>query len=402
MQAINILLGVTGGIAAYKSAELCRLFVKAGASVQVVMSEAATEFITPLTFQTLSGKPVHVSMFGRVESGVEHIDLATAAELLVIAPATADYLARAATGRASDLLSSVTLAFTRSVLAAPAMNTGMWDNPATQANLETLAGRHGWHFVSPGVGELACGTTGKGRMAEPEQIFAAAQQLLHRDMAGRQLLITAGPTVEDLDPVRFLSNRSSGKMGYAIARAAARRGATVTLVSGPTALPCPPGVERVQVRSALDMESAVRSRAPSSDCVVMTAAVADFRPAEVAPHKLKKTDSENERVLRLVRNPDILAGLGQDYADRGRPLLVGFAVETENLLEAAKSKLRAKRAQLLVANLASDGFGTDTNRAYILDDRGQAHATGAVTKDALANQLCDAIVERLALSSLPK
>ncbi|MCU0661860.1 MAG: bifunctional phosphopantothenoylcysteine decarboxylase/phosphopantothenate--cysteine ligase CoaBC [Myxococcota bacterium] len=395
MKDLNILLGVTGGIAAYKSAELCRLFVKAGARVQVVMSQAATEFITPLTFQTLSGRPVHVSMFGRVESGVEHIDLANSAELMVVAPATADYLARAATGRASDLISSVTLAFAKTVLAAPSMNTNMWNNPATVANLATLASRHGWHFVEPGAGELACGTSGAGRMAEPSEIFAAASALARRDMEGLRLLVTAGPTVEDIDPVRFISNRSTGKMGYAVARAAARRGAHVELVSGPVNLPHPAAVECISVRSALELEAEVRARASSCDAIVMTAAVADFRPAAIAPHKLKKAPGEDERTIALVRNPDILAGLGALYGEAKRPLLVGFAVETQDLLEAAKAKLAAKKAHLLVANLASDGFGGDTNRAQIIDRGGNARDTGKVSKDALADLICDSILEKL-------
>lgn len=395
LKDVSILLGVTGGIAAYKSAELCRLLVKASARVQVVMSQAATEFVTPLTFQTLSGRPAHVSMFGRVETGVEHIDLATNADLMIVAPATADYLARAATGRASDLLSSVTLAFTKTVLAAPAMNTNMWNNPATQANLALLASRHGWHFVEPASGDLACGTSGKGRMAEPSDIFSAAQALMARDMTGLRVLITAGPTVEDIDPVRFISNRSSGKMGYAVAQAAAKRGARVELVSGPVSLACPPGVERIDIRSALEMEAAVRTRAAQCDAVVMTAAVADFRPKELASHKLKKALGEDERTIALVRNPDILAGLGGLYGEKARPVLVGFAVETENLLEAAKAKLLAKKAHLIVANLAADSFGEDTNRAQIIHRDGTVHKTGKIAKDALANLLCDAILSKL-------
>jgi phosphopantothenoylcysteine decarboxylase/phosphopantothenate--cysteine ligase len=401
LKEVAVLLGVTGGIAAYKSAELCRLLVKAGARVQVVMSQAATEFVTPLTFQTLSGRPVHVSMFGRVETGVEHIDLATNADLMIVAPATADYLARAATGRASDLISSVTLAFDKTILAAPAMNTNMWNNPATRANLSVLANRHGWHFVEPASGELACGTSGKGRMAEPSDIVSAAQALMVRDMSGLRVLVTAGPTVEDIDPVRFISNRSSGKMGYAIARAAAQRGAKVELISGPVSLPCPQGVERIDIRSALEMEAAVRARAAQCDAVVMTAAVADFRPKDVASHKLKKAQGEDERAIALVRNPDILAGLGELYGEKTRPLLVGFAVETENLLQAAKAKLRAKKAHLIVANLAADSFGEDTNRAQIIHRDGTVQETGKIAKDALANLLCDSILSKISRSPVP-
>lgn len=394
-----VLLGITGGIAAYKSASLCRLFVKAGADVQVVMSRAACEFITPLTLQTLSGRPVHVEMFGRSVKGVEHIDLADDAELFVIAPATADYLARAATGRASDLISSVTLAFTKQVLAAPAMNTNMWNNPATRRNLETLADLHGWNFVQPGSGELACGWSGEGRMAEPEEIFAAAVSLFKGDLSGRAVLVSAGPTVEDLDPVRFLSNRSSGKMGYAIAAAAARRGADVTLVSGPTALPCPPGVRRIGARSALEMQKAVHEHAGEVDAVIMSAAVADFRPEKVASQKLKKAEGEEERVIKLVRNPDILAGLGARFSDASsRPVLVGFALETEDLEQAAQNKLAKKGADLIVANLASDGFAGDDNAALILGRDGARRETGRISKAQLAEQILDEVKKRFPAS----
>lgn len=395
MRDITILLGITGGIAAYKCADLCRLFIKAGAGVQVVMSQAACEFITPLTMETLSGRPVHVKMFGRNQRGVEHIELSQNADLFVIAPATADFLSRCATGRACDLISAVTLAYRGTVLAAPAMNTNMWENPATQRNLRTLGQEHGWHFVQPGEGELACGWSGPGRMAEPADIFEATRALLRRDLEGKRLLVTAGPTVEDLDPVRFLSNRSSGKMGYAIAQAAARRGAAVTLVSGPTAL-IPPAVEEVvRVRSALEMEQAVGAVASQCDAVIMTAAVADFRPATVSDHKLKKESGEQTRTIQLVRNPDILAGLGQRFSDGKGPLLVGFALETRDLIRAAKAKLRSKGAQIIVANLAEHGFGGDDNQAVIIDDKGAVVETGCVSKGQLADQLLDKIEERI-------
>ncbi len=396
MKDTTILLGITGGIAAYKSAELCRRFVKAGAAVQVIMSEAACEFITPLTLETLSGRPVPVQMFDPGRRGVAHIELADNADLYVLAPATADFLARAAGGRASDLISAVTLAYKGPVLVAPAMNTNMWENPATRRNLRTLEEEHGWRFVQPGTGELACGWTGPGRMAEPNEIFTASLTMLKRDLAGRALLITAGPTVEDLDPVRFISNRSSGRMGYAIAEAAARRGADVTLISGPTALPTPPITEYVPVRSALEMESAVKDRAGGCDAIIMTAAVADFRPAEVSERKLKKGADEDERQVKLVRNPDILAGLGQRFEKEELPVLVGFAVETENLVEAAKAKLKNKGAQVIVANLAAHGFGGDDNQAIILDDRGRVEETGRVSKSLLAEQLLDILVDRFA------
>jgi phosphopantothenoylcysteine decarboxylase/phosphopantothenate--cysteine ligase len=392
----QILLGITGGIAAYKSAELCRLFVKAGAEVQVVMSRAACEFITPLTLETLSGRPVPVEMFERRVGKVQHIDLAGGAEIMVVAPATADYLARAAQGRASDLISAVTLAFDGPIVAAPAMNTGMWNNPATRRNIETLSQLHGWQFAQPGTGDLACGWSGPGRMAEPAEILAAVAGTLRHDLAGRRIMVTAGPTVEDLDPVRFLGNRSTGRTGYAIAEAAARRGAEVILVSGPTALAPPAGVELVPVRSAIEMEQAVAPRAADCDGIVMTAAVADYRPAERSEHKLKKGAPDERRVLELVRNPDILAGLGQRFADGGGPVLVGFALETRDLEAAARRKLDSKGANLIVANLAADGFGGDDTRAVILGDDGSATETGPISKRALADAILDQLGQRLA------
>lgn len=398
MQGRKILLGVTGGIAAYKSAEICRLLVKQGADVRVIMSEAATEFITPLTLETLSGKPVPFKMFGRTEGPLEHIDIPDQAEVMVVAPATADYLARCATGRASDLISAVTLAFTGPVLFAPAMNTNMWNNPATRRNIATLTEQHGWTMVQPGVGDLACGWTGPGRMADPADIVNALNGLLKSDLAGRTLVVTAGPTVEDIDPVRFLSNRSTGKMGYSIARAAARRGATVTLVSGPTSLPVPPGVRFVSVRSAVEMRDAVEEASLHCDGIIMAAAVADYRPASVAEHKIKKSakDSE-ERSIELVRNPDILADLGERFAGRGRPILVGFAVETENLVESARSKLERKGASIIVANLASDSFGRDDNSA-VLVEADRAEQTGTITKDELSETILDRLSSLLTLA----
>ncbi len=392
MKDRSILLGVTGGIAAYKSAELCRLFVKAGAQVQVVMSEAACEFITPLTLETLTNRPVHVKMFGRGQTNVEHIELSSNAELFVVAPATADFLARAAQGRANDLIAAVTLAFTGSVLVAPAMNTNMWNNPATQRNLRTLQEEHHYQVVQPGIGDLACGWHGTGRMADPPEIFTAAERLLRRDLDGRKVLVTAGPTVEDIDPVRFISNRSSGKMGFAIAEAAARRGADVQLICGPTALSAPIGVTPVPVRSALEMREHVHQRAEEMDAVIMAAAVSDFRPQSVADHKLKKKNQEAERTLKLVRNPDILAELGNTFGGPSGPILVGFAVETENLAQAARAKLEAKKAHLIVANLACDGFGGEDNQALIVDHRGTDEQTGRLSKTALADRILDRLI----------
>ena len=393
MKNRKILLGITGGIAAYKSAHLCRLLVKDGADVRVVMSEAACEFITPLTMETLSGKPVPVKMFGRTAGPLEHIDLPDEAEIMVVAPATADYLARCAAGRACDLISSVTLAFTGPVLFAPAMNTNMWNNPATRRNVLTLTETHGWHIVQPPSGDLACGWTGPGRMAEPQEILDAARALFRRDLHEHRVLVTAGPTVEDLDPVRFLSNRSTGRMGYAIALAAARRGADVVLVSGPTALPCPAGVQRVDVRSALEMERAVNEEAGACDAVIMSAAVADYRPEQVMEHKIKKEHEGDTSVLQLVKNPDILAGLGARFAKKSRPVLVGFALETQNVIESARAKLRRKGAHIIVANLAADGLGGDDTRATIVDDKERMFDTGPLTKIELAEKILDQVLE---------
>jgi phosphopantothenoylcysteine decarboxylase/phosphopantothenate--cysteine ligase len=334
-------------------------------------------------------------MFEREDGGVTHIELADNSEVMVVAPATADYLARCAHGRANDLIAAVTLAFTGPVLSAPAMNTNMWSNPATRRNVEILSQEHGWRFVEPGTGELACGWTGQGRMAEPAEIAEAIESLLTSDLEGRRLLIAAGPTVEDIDPVRFLSNRSSGRMGYALADRAARRGAEVRLVTGPTSLHLPAGVEAIAVRSAVEMERAVGEHAADSDALIMAAAVADFRPAEAAEHKIKKREHTDGLSIELVPNPDILAGLGRRFVDTERPLLVGFALETRELLAAARAKLEAKRANVIVANLASDALGGAQTSAVVIDDRGHELEFGAVSKADLADHILDLIRERL-------
>ncbi|MDJ0764387.1 MAG: bifunctional phosphopantothenoylcysteine decarboxylase/phosphopantothenate--cysteine ligase CoaBC [Myxococcota bacterium] len=394
MKDKSILLGVTGGIAAYKSAVLCRQFIRAGARVQVVMSEAACEFISPLTLETLSGQPALVQMFNRNRSGVPHIEVADAADLFVIAPATADFLARTAVGRASDLISAVTLAYRGPVLAAPAMNTNMWEHPATRRNLETLRTTCDWRFVAPGSGDLACGWTGPGRMAEPIEIFEAAEAMLEGDLCGRTVLVTAGPTVEDIDPVRFISNRSSGRMGYAIANMAAQRGATVVLVTGPTALSPPQVSELVQVRSALEMRAAVMDRVKDCDAVIMVAAVADYRPEKMSEHKLKKGPGEKERAIKLVRNPDILEELSKLPNTKQQPVRVGFALETEHLATAAREKLKMKKAHIIVANLATSGFGGTDTEALIIDDAGREEPTGSLSKTSLANRLLDLLIAR--------
>lgn len=391
MKGRHILLGITGGIAAYKAVPLCRLLIKAGATVQVIMSRAATEFITPLTLETLSGRPVQLEMFNRPQHKVAHVDLADNADLFIIAPATADYLARAANGRASDLISAVTLAYSGLVLAAPAMNTNMWNNPATKRNMRTLTELHGWKTVLPESGDLACGWVGPGRMAEPETIVDKAKSLFSADLEGQHILVTAGPTVEDIDPVRFISNRSSGKMGYAIAEEAARRGASVTLITGPVQLPKPPFVHQIPVRSALEMSEAVHQAAPQADVIIMAAAVADFRPDSYSHQKMKKERNETERTLCLVQNPDILKSLADRFGGAKKPLLVGFALETDDLLQGAGEKLATKGAHLIVANLAKDGLERNDNHAIILDDHGQTVDTGLVSKPKLATKILDTV-----------
>lgn len=384
----RIVVGVAGGIAAYKAAELVRALVKAGAEVRVVMTEAAQKFVTPLTLQVLSQHPVATDTFDLTqEATIGHIQLADTAELLVIAPATADAIARLAHGMANDLLTTVALACRAPLLLAPAMNVNMWRHPATQANLRTLAER-GVHTVGPDAGELACGWVGEGRMIEAADIAAACAELLGpRDWTGRRVVVTAGPTYEPIDPVRFVGNRSTGKMGFAIAARAARRGAEVTLIAGPTALPTPAGVTRVDVRTALEMRAATLAAVEGSAMVVMTAAVADYRPAAEAPQKLKKDALGDAPALTLTKNPDILAEL------KGRaPVVVGFAAETEDVERHAAEKLQQKGCDLIVANDVSEegsGFGTDTNRVVLLARDGGVDRLPRLTKDEVADRILD-------------
>jgi phosphopantothenoylcysteine decarboxylase/phosphopantothenate--cysteine ligase len=391
----RILVGVTGGIAAYKAAELVRLFVKEEAEVRVAMTPAAQKFVTPLTFQALSQHPVALDTFDLTqEATIGHIELADWAELLVIAPASADAIGRLAMGLANDVLTTVALACQAPLVIAPAMNVNMWQHAAVQQNLATLTSR-GAHTVGPGQGELACGWVGSGRMAEPAEIVAAATRLLgRRDLDGVPLLVTAGPTWEAIDPVRYVGNRSTGKMGFAVARAAARRGARVTLVAGPTSLATPPGVERVDVESAAEMRDAVIARADAQAVIVKAAAVADYRPAEAAPQKLKKSQLGDSPSVTLTRNDDILALLG---ARPKRPLLVGFAAETENVEENAQKKLREKRCDLVVANdvaEAGSGFGTDTNRVMLVGASG-VERLPQLGKDDVAERILDRVVALL-------
>ena len=364
----HILLGVTGGIAAYKSAELVRLLVKQGASVQVAMSEAATHFIAPLTFQALSGKPVITDPWAaNTASGMAHIALSREADLLLIAPATANCLAKLAHGLADDLLSTLALARNGPLLLAPAMNRQMWQNPATQRNVATLRA-DGVTLLGPASGEQACGEVGAGRMLEAAEILAELIAFFQpKPLAGRRLLLTAGPTFEAIDPVRGITNLSSGKMGFALARAAREAGAEVTLVCGPVSQPTPRGVTRVDVVSALDMHAAVMARIAAQDVFVGVAAVADYRPQLTADHKLKKDEGDLPPIA-LIRNPDILADVA---ALPKPPLCVGFAAESRDLAAYAEKKRKSKKIPLIVGNLIQDGFGGDDNRLVLFDAHGE-------------------------------
>lgn len=384
----EIVLGVTGGIAAYKAVELLRLLTKAGANVRVVMTANAMEFIAPLTFQTLSMNPVHTDMFNLIsEREISHISLADRADILVIAPATASVIGKIAAGIADDLLSTTVMATRAPVLLAPAMNVNMYQNPLYQENVEKLR-RHGFLFVEPVKGMLACGWEGEGKLQDPVFIFEEIVAALSvKDLAGEQVLITAGPTREEIDPVRFLSNHSSGKMGYALAMAAFRRGAAVTLISGPTCLDDPYGVETVRVVTAEEMRSAVLGYFGKSSIAIMTAAVADYRPMTRSGEKIKKKDTTN--TLQLVKNPDILAELGVMKEDR---LLAGFAAETDNLQENAGEKLRRKNLDMIVANdVCSEGagFAVDTNVVKLLFRDGTVEDLPMMLKSELADIILD-------------
>ena len=364
----RIVLGVTGGIAAYKSAELVRLLVKQGAEVHVAMTEAGTRFVTPVTFQALSGHTVFTDQWDpRMANNMPHIDLTRGADALLIAPASADFMAKLAHGLADDLLSTLTLARDCPLLLAPAMNRQMWQNPATQRNVATLRA-DGVTLLGPASGEQACGETGAGRMLEAAEILDALIAFFQpKPLAGRKLLLTAGPTFEAIDPVRGITNLSSGKMGFALARAARDAGAEVTLVCGPVSQPTPRGVTRVDVVSALDMHAAVMERVASQDVFIGVAAVADYRPQLAADHKLKKDDGDLPPIA-LIRNPDILA----DVAALAKPpLCVGFAAESRDLAAYAEKKRKSKKIPLIVGNLIQDGFGGDDNRLVLFDAHGE-------------------------------
>jgi phosphopantothenoylcysteine decarboxylase/phosphopantothenate--cysteine ligase len=400
---MNAVLGVGGGIAAYKSAELARALMERGMRVQVILTPAAEKFITPLTFAALTGRKVITDLFASasseetLSSAVEHIAVAQENDILVIAPATADLLARLAHGLANDFLTTTYLAFTGPVVLAPAMNSNMWMHPATQENLTILKGR-GHQIIEPEEGLLACGTTGPGRLAEPERIadLVAGLTLHQRDLEGETVLVTAGPTQEPLDPVRFISNRSSGKMGYALAQAAARRGARVVLVSGPVQLPEPAGVSVIHVRTAIEMRNAVMEHIAEASIIVKSAAVADYHLSHVPQHKVKKTAMK--MALELDPTPDILAELGQKKGDR---LLIGFAAETENLTESARQKLKTKNCDMVVANLVNQdgtGFESDQNEVVLVLRAGDTIAIPRAPKREIADRIFDQITKlRLAL-----
>ncbi|MGH9468158.1 MAG: bifunctional phosphopantothenoylcysteine decarboxylase/phosphopantothenate--cysteine ligase CoaBC [Terriglobales bacterium] len=401
---MRVLLGISGGIAAYKTAELVRLYRKRGDTVQVVMTRAARRFVSPVTLAALSGEPVLTDLFRSVTGAgprsaapsdpatIEHIAVAQATDVAVVAPATAHTLARMAQGLADDYLTTLLLATPAPVVVAPAMNVQMWRHPATEANVELLR-RRGVTIVPPDAGELACGMTGDGRMAAPEAIVAASDRIFsgRQELAGETVLITAGPTREALDPVRYLTNRSSGRMGYALAAAAARRGARVQLISGPTALTPPPGVEFAPVETAAEMAAAAGAAFEGSTIAILAAAVADYRPAAAHSEKLKK--SEESLTLELVRNPDILATLG---ARKRGQVLVGFAAETDaaHALEWARSKRRAKHADLMVLNLVSAagvGFDSPDNAVTLITDAGEKELARA-PKTIIAEAILDEVV----------
>lgn len=397
----RITLLVTGSIAAYKSAELVRELIKSGNEVRVVMSRGAREFITPLTLQTLSGHQVTTELFDlSQESEIGHIQLADDADVVVVAPASANLIARAANGMADDACTAVLLATKAPIVMAPAMNVNMWENPLTQQNVAKLAAI-GVQFVTPGEGELACGWHGPGRLADLSQLMdAIAAATYPKNMRGMRVLVAAGPTREDLDPVRYISNHSSGKMGYALARAARFRGADVTLVSGPTHLSAPEGVKTIRVTNAVEMREQIFSTLPSltkdeGHCLVfMVAAVSDHRPAEVSAKKLK-LDKASDQVLKLTPNPDILAELGKrrgEFEKKAQLKIIGFAAETgdvSELVDSARDKLTRKKADLIVGNFAGEAFGGETNRVWLID-RERAEEVAAAKKIVIADRIINA------------
>ncbi|MBP1156096.1 MULTISPECIES: bifunctional phosphopantothenoylcysteine decarboxylase/phosphopantothenate--cysteine ligase CoaBC [unclassified Paenibacillus] len=392
----TIVLGVSGGIAVFKAAALCSKLAQAGAEVRVIMTEAAAQFVAPLTFQTLSRHAVANDTFDEKDpSVVSHIDLADRADLVVIAPATANIIGKMALGLADDMLSTMLLATTAPIFVCPAMNVHMLAHPAVQANLQTLADR-GVRFIEPGTGQLACGYVGKGRLAEPEDIVTAIESFFNekKPLRGKRVLVTAGATVERIDPVRYLTNDSSGKMGYAIAEQAARMGAEVTLVTGKATAAVPAGVKLVRAESTLEMMNAVLGAMDQQDVIVKAAAVADYRPAEQAEQKIKKTESE--MTLKLVKNPDILQAVGE--RKKASQMVIGFAAETHNVEAFAIDKLKRKRCDLIVANdvtVPGAGFGTDTNVVRVYDADGLVLTLPLMEKREVAVRLLAFVANRL-------
>lgn len=395
LQGKRVVIGITGGIAAYKTIELIRLLRKANAEVRVVLTSAAAEFVTPLTLQAISGSPVSQSLFDpAAELSMGHIELAKWADIIVVAPATADFIARMNVGMANDLLSTLCLATSAPILLAPAMNQQMYAQTITQENMAKLAQR-GVKFVGPNSGEQACGDVGAGRMSEPLEIFTAlCEQLVPKqDLHGLTVVITAGPTREAIDPVRYLSNHSSGKMGYAIAQAFAERGATVTLISGPVNLPTPANVKRINVISAQEMWAVAMESAVKNQLFIGCAAVADYRMADISEQKIKKTADNNELTLRLIKNPDIIASVAA--LDEQRPFVVGFAAETQNVEVYAKDKLQRKNLDMICANSVAGGavFGEDRNALHLFWKNGEK-LLPSCSKTELAQVLAQEIVEQ--------
>jgi phosphopantothenoylcysteine decarboxylase/phosphopantothenate--cysteine ligase len=395
----HIVLGLSGGIACYKAAELCRALVKQGASVQVVMTEAAAQFITPVTMQALSNRPVFVSQWdAREPNNMAHINLSREADAILVAPASADFMAKLLHGRADDLLSLMCLARPLDrvpLLLAPAMNREMWSHPATQRNMAQLRA-DGAHVLGVGQGEQACGETGDGRMLEPDELLhEVISAFAPKPLLGKHVLVSAGPTFEAIDPVRGITNLSSGKMGFALAQAAALAGAQVTLVAGPVSLDTPFGVKRVDVRSALDMHAAVIAQLPRADVFIATAAVADWRPEQAATQKIKKDGSGHMPAMQWTENPDILAeAAATERALKGDLFCVGFAAESHDLLAHAQAKLIRKKVPLIVGNIGADTFGADDNALLLVDTNGTAEWSRA-PKTELAQRLVAEIAKRI-------
>lgn len=402
LKGARIVLAVGGGIAAYKAAEVVRLLDKAGAQVEVAMTGRAQKFIGPMTFQALTRKPVFTDLFSLADEGqIGHIQLADRADIVIVAPATANVIARLHAGLADDAVSAIVLATRAPVLLAPSMNVNMWNHPVTQANVRRLVDVARYNVVGPGDGFLACRWTGPGRLAEPADIVEAAAHLLSpQDLAGKKVVVSAGPTYEAIDPVRFVGNRSSGKMGIALAAAARRRGAEVTLVLGPSAVPPPVGVQTRNVETAAQLQWALRDAIKGADAVIMTAAVADYRPANEAKEKLKRGALGSKMSIDLVMNPDVLAELGKQRKGK-TPLLVGFAAETQDVIENARKKLASKRCDLIVANDVGEpnaGFSVDTNHVQLVDSDEVIDVPPA-SKAEVSHRILDKIVAMLTTPS---